>query len=157
MPSDLALYSTLTGSNYPCLELVFMVPKVFKPLKFGCIRFLYFTLFSSPVLKVMPFGAIVSMLGTTWSTVAAHIRRSTAKGDHSFYCCPEKWWNSCFITQLILGTHTGASSSKDVGEAVLLWGDSVCFAKKWTDIFCFYTGWGRLEKVITRLVFIYEN
>ena len=37
MPSDLALSSTHTGSNYPCLELVFMVPKVFEPLKFDCI------------------------------------------------------------------------------------------------------------------------
>ena len=31
-PPDL----TLTDSNYPCLELIFMVPKVFKPLKFDC-------------------------------------------------------------------------------------------------------------------------
>ena len=37
MPPDLALLSTLTGSNYPCLELIFMVPKVFEPLKFDCI------------------------------------------------------------------------------------------------------------------------
>ena len=34
---DLALSSTLIGSNYPCLELIFMVPKVFEPLKFYCI------------------------------------------------------------------------------------------------------------------------
>ena len=31
-PSDLALLSSLIGSNYPCLELIF----VFKPLKFDC-------------------------------------------------------------------------------------------------------------------------
>ena len=37
MPPDLALLSTLNGSNYPCLELIFMVPKVFEPLKFDCI------------------------------------------------------------------------------------------------------------------------
>ena len=36
MPPDLALSQTLTGSNYLCLELVFMVPKVFEPLKFDC-------------------------------------------------------------------------------------------------------------------------
>ena len=48
MPPDLALISTLIGSNYPCLELIFMVPKVFEPLKFDCI---YFVLFqqTSPV------------------------------------------------------------------------------------------------------------
>ena len=34
---DLALSSTLIGSNYPCLELIFMVPKVFERLKFDCI------------------------------------------------------------------------------------------------------------------------
>ena len=38
MPPDLALLSTLIGSNYPCLELIFMVPKVFEPLKFDCIK-----------------------------------------------------------------------------------------------------------------------
>ena len=32
----LALLSTLIGSNYPCLELIFMVPEVFEPLKFDC-------------------------------------------------------------------------------------------------------------------------
>ena len=37
MPHDLALSSTLIGSNYPCLELIFMVPNVFEPLKFDCI------------------------------------------------------------------------------------------------------------------------
>ena len=36
MPPDLALLSTLIGSNYPCLELIFMVPRVFEPLKFDC-------------------------------------------------------------------------------------------------------------------------
>ena len=39
MPPDLALLSTLIGSNYPCLELIFMVPKVFESLKFDCNLF----------------------------------------------------------------------------------------------------------------------
>ena len=34
LPPDLALGLTLISSNYPCLELIFMVPKVFEPLKF---------------------------------------------------------------------------------------------------------------------------
>ena len=38
MPPDLALLSTLKGTNNPCLELIFMVPKVFEPLKFDCIH-----------------------------------------------------------------------------------------------------------------------
>ena len=41
MPSDLALLSTLTGSNYPSLELIFMVPLVFEPLKFDCTDFVF--------------------------------------------------------------------------------------------------------------------
>ena len=34
MPPDLALWLTLISSNYPCLEHIFMVPKVLEPLKF---------------------------------------------------------------------------------------------------------------------------
>ena len=53
MPPDLALLSTLTGSNYLCLELIFMVPKVFEPLKFDCslqcliTKFFYLTVTDS--------------------------------------------------------------------------------------------------------------
>ena len=36
MPFDLALCSTPIGSNYPCLELIFIVPVVFEPLKLDC-------------------------------------------------------------------------------------------------------------------------
>ena len=32
----LALWLTLISSNYPCLKHLFMVPKVFEPLKFDC-------------------------------------------------------------------------------------------------------------------------
>ena len=35
--SDLALWLTLISSNYPYLEHIFMVPKVFEPLNFYCI------------------------------------------------------------------------------------------------------------------------
>ena len=37
MPPDLVLSSIPIGSNYPCFELVFMVPKVLKPLKLTVI------------------------------------------------------------------------------------------------------------------------
>ena len=46
MPPDLAFLSTLIGSNYPCLELIFIVPKMFEPSKFDCI----FTLVSIKTL-----------------------------------------------------------------------------------------------------------
>ena len=38
MPPDLAQGLTLISSNYPCLELIIMVPKVFEPLEFDCIN-----------------------------------------------------------------------------------------------------------------------
>ena len=37
MPPDLEQCVTLNSSNYPCLERIFIVPKVFEPLKFYCI------------------------------------------------------------------------------------------------------------------------
>ena len=37
MTPDLAPWYTLISSNYPCLEHIFTVPKVFEPLKFYCI------------------------------------------------------------------------------------------------------------------------
>ena len=36
-PLYLVLWLTLTSSNYPCLQHISMVPKVFEPLKFYCI------------------------------------------------------------------------------------------------------------------------
>ena len=50
MHPDLALLSTLIGSNYPRLELVFMVPNVFEPLKFNCIVKRYVFLFLSEII-----------------------------------------------------------------------------------------------------------
>ena len=38
MRPDLALWLTLNGSNYPYLEQIFYVPKVFEPLKFDCME-----------------------------------------------------------------------------------------------------------------------
>ena len=38
MPPDLALWLTFVSSNYPSLEHIFVVPKVFEPLKFLCIK-----------------------------------------------------------------------------------------------------------------------
>ena len=51
MPSDLALWLTLISSNYPCLEHLFMVPKVFKPLKFDCTWFVWRKI---KILRLLP-------------------------------------------------------------------------------------------------------
>ena len=39
MPSGMALIVTLHGSNYRCLEQIFMVPKGFEPSKFDSMLF----------------------------------------------------------------------------------------------------------------------
>ena len=38
LPPDLALWSILSGSNYLCLELIFMLPQLSEPLKLDCTR-----------------------------------------------------------------------------------------------------------------------
>ena len=37
MSPELALCLILISSNYPCLEHIFMAPKMFEPFKFYCI------------------------------------------------------------------------------------------------------------------------
>ena len=39
MPPGVALIVTFRGSNYRCLEQIFMVPKGFEPSKFDCISY----------------------------------------------------------------------------------------------------------------------
>ena len=39
VPPGVALIITFRGSNYRCLEQIFMVPKGFEPSKFDCITF----------------------------------------------------------------------------------------------------------------------
>ena len=41
---DLVPWLTLSGSNYPCLEWISMVPKMFEPLRFDCIWVRYIDL-----------------------------------------------------------------------------------------------------------------
>ena len=60
MTPDLAQLSTLIGSNYPCLELISMVPKVFEPLKFYCIYKLSHYYFESRAKWMNPEGLHVN-------------------------------------------------------------------------------------------------
>ena len=53
MPPDLELSSTLISSNYPCLELIFIDPKVFEPLKFDCINEIYMNLKVNQVTRTV--------------------------------------------------------------------------------------------------------
>ena len=53
MPPGIALIVTLRGSNYRCLEQIFMVPKGFEPSKFDCILFLSNIAFMLLFLKIL--------------------------------------------------------------------------------------------------------
>ena len=66
MPPDLAQLSTLISSNYPCLELIFMVPKVFEPLKFD---FSYENL-SSLAVQYLPVSEVWNEMPTMISVMA---------------------------------------------------------------------------------------
>ena len=41
LPSNLVLWLILSGSNYPCLEQIYIVTNMFELLRFDCITFLY--------------------------------------------------------------------------------------------------------------------
>ena len=64
MSPDLELLSTLIGSNYPCLELIFMVSKVFEPLKFDCI-------WDDPTTRLAPLAASREVGGVNANTLLA--------------------------------------------------------------------------------------
>ena len=38
---ELVPWVTLSGSNYPCLERISMVPKMFEPLRFVCLIWIW--------------------------------------------------------------------------------------------------------------------
>ena len=67
---ELVPWLTLSGSNYPCLERISMVPKMFEPLSFDCImhqrRLGYF--FSSRNMKWVPIYPVFGIY-TRWVTV----------------------------------------------------------------------------------------
>ena len=60
MPPDLALLVTLTGSNYPCLELMFMVPKVLEPLTvlISMCQLISFQKFNTAIFHVNGFPTV---------------------------------------------------------------------------------------------------
>ena len=69
MPPDLALLLTFSGSNYPCLELVFMVPKVFEPLKFDCINIYFCTSVAAFTTSMSDLNAAVALHNTVSLTL----------------------------------------------------------------------------------------
>ena len=68
MPPDLALLSILIVSNYPCLELIFMVPKVFEPLKFDCNNYRRITHKKPPYLELQTVKHLAINQGPVFQT-----------------------------------------------------------------------------------------
>ena len=61
---------TLSGSNYPCLERISMVPKMFEPLRFDCIV-IFFILFIYLFIIIFFFFSGF----TAQSTKCGHVQR----------------------------------------------------------------------------------
>ena len=59
MPPDRALLSTLIGSNYPCLELIFMVPKEVR--LYMILQQCLFDIFADPVSSCPCYAGKVSL------------------------------------------------------------------------------------------------
>ena len=62
MLPDLALLSTLIGLNHPCLELIYLVSKVFEPLKFDCIYlniYIHGVFTENPNSKLLEHNAVL--------------------------------------------------------------------------------------------------
>ena len=67
---------TLSGSNYPCLERISMVPKMFEPLGFDCILFSFLCM--CPLLsKPFPFRYSHSKLAKVWSVLLMNTHART--------------------------------------------------------------------------------
>ena len=94
MPPDLALLLTHISSNYPCLEPVFMVPKVFEPLKFCCIILSFQS--ATKIFIIFPQSCYQSH-----SSFRSNIRGYVGKPYHwkawhySVCCIREKLMNRC--------------------------------------------------------------
>ena len=75
MPPGQELLLTLIGSNYPCLELIFMVSKVFEPLKFDCIPIIDFLRREHPSFIIIKHG--VSF------TITLSVKHNTSKSTET--------------------------------------------------------------------------
>ena len=93
MPPDLALLSTLNGSTYPCLKLIFMVTKVFEPLKFDCIWNLYAYLHYAPDM----FTKTKNNLSKTVGVVEIPYKAKKAAKITNFKSCNSVKMNSISI------------------------------------------------------------
>ena len=78
-----ALIVTFQGSNYRCLEHIFMVPKGFEPSKFDCICFLSNSLISLP--------AFVCTKRLSYHFHSLKVLRIICKeAKHQLYYCKQK-------------------------------------------------------------------
>ena len=50
LPPNLALWVTLSGSNYPCLEQIYMLQEIFELLRFDCIWNTFYV-YKSPIIR----------------------------------------------------------------------------------------------------------
>ena len=105
MPPDLALLSILTGSNYPCLELIFMVPKVFEPLKFDLSR-------TSEFLTAYELQLLLDISNIDWSKIMTQSCNNAALTIQNFnsttpiflpnVTCKSRSWNRNILCKMLI-------------------------------------------------------
>ena len=83
MLPELVPWVTLSGSNYPCLKWISMVPKMFEPLRFDCIYFhegirkIFICMPSFTILLRKNFSIVVSIHLNMPGLLAAQIFRQS--------------------------------------------------------------------------------
>ena len=97
---DLAPWVTLSGSNYPYLEQISMVQKMFEPLKFDCTMFLH------------------NFLYLMQNRVDPNQTPSSAASDRSLYSLPITIITQCLlrlIVTVLKWTHFSLETPNSIG------------------------------------------
>ena len=109
-PPDLALLSV--ASNYPCLELICMVQKVFEPLKFD------YTLKKDPLKEQLVLVVCVSVCGKKHAYSVILTFKFFIKKQHP---------SEIHLRQTACQSHVGTHRLNQLILTVLMRGHNICF------------------------------
>ena len=105
---NLAPWLTLSSSNNPYLEQIFMVPKMFDPLRFGCIGKLYFCLwifFANKKMLTEESNMIKKCRVTVVKrlTILHNVSRNVRKRTFWHMCQTKIQINLCILIRIFIG------------------------------------------------------
>ena len=105
---DLAPWLNLIASNYPSIEQISMVPKIFEPLKFNCVYIFLFSMKTYVVGEALLmsifskcFHQEMRKLFTWYTLVSRPMIAYTSLGD-SFGCMSDCWSGSLGFDRVIM-------------------------------------------------------